>query len=901
MAFASAGSLLLLLAVLPVAYGQPEGGNSTQRAAAEASAQAGDAELADSARGTVAGTSAVQDTVVQDALRTDSTGGGANAGASEVNERSYAPSDTSGSTAAWVNPEREMPADSIGVEANAAAAEQAEMEAMVAEEPAPARRLTKEEIMQLSYDDLLALDLDVLMAAAETVGMSMDDLLNMAMNRQATIASRKAESIFESPVSTYVVTAEDIAQSGYSHIPELFHLVPGALVRQKTNGNFDVTFHGMDNVPPENPMVVRENSTVLLMIDGRVVYDQFSGGIFWETLPVSVNDIERIDVIIGAAAALYGPNAMTGVVNIITKGAAIRTTAKGMAAYGMNQKADAMLNVGIPIAEGWSARVTGYVQHTDRFEKDYYSLQNMEKRPAEEQVDYFLKPAFLGEWNERRQRLGLMRYGGTGGFYFHPKEDFSGSLVGGAQQSQAQTSAYSNMVTPLNLRVSSSFFGAATVNYKQLHLQGDVTHTEIDLDEGKRTPYNTSFETTTISTIINGSFDVGYGLSFLPEIAIRHTKAEDSPSREDEYEINGQMVNAPNYMAEEESLTDVSASLRVEYVPIEHLRLIGALRYDLYTEIQQHALSYQVVAAYAFNARHNLRANYSRASRGLFHTSLFADLRGVPTMNSNFLRYDKGDFTTLQDYPLNETVSTLTLRGNENLKAPRLDLYEIGYRGNFNRYAQFDAMIFYQDMRHFDAPEFVDLQLVLQEVSPGMYKPYFTDERQYENLSLKARQLGLTVAFTSMPHEMVRVNTSLTAQRTWLSDYKVATGRYTDEFGKVIFEFEEEDRVHENTPMLFGNLMVDVIPLRSKKLHIAANLIWRTNQVAEYTKMVNDAHPTLTQEIGGTAWLDVSVSYQFLPGLTAFGMVQNIGNGKEQYAFDDVVDITAFGGIRLDF
>ncbi len=769
------------------------------------------------------------------------------------------------------------------------------------ERATPARRLTREEVMQLSYDDLLALDLDVLMDAAETAGMSMDDLLNLAMNRQATIASRRSESIFESPVSTYVLTAEDIALSGYTHIPELFHLVPGALVRQKTNGNFDVTFHGMDNMPPENPMVVRENSTVLLMIDGRVVYDQFSGGIFWETLPVSVSDIERIDVIIGAAAALYGPNAMTGVVNIVTKGQAIRATAKGMATYGAHRKADAMLNVGIPIAKGWSARATGYVQHAERFEEDYYSYQKLERQPAAQQVDYFLKPAFLGEWSQRRRRLGLMRYGGTGTVYFTPQDDFTASFMGGAQQSQAQTSAYSNQVTPLNMRVSSSFFGATTVSYKQLRLQGDVNRSRIDLDQGKRTPYNTSFEMTTISTIINGNFDLGHGLSFLPELSVRHTKAEDKPSKEDKYEMDGKMVNAPSYMAEKKALTDAAASLRLEYRPLERLRLIAATRYDLYTQIQQDALSYQALATYAFNAQHNIRANYSRASRGLFHTSLFASLHQVPTMNTNFLRYDKGDFTTLTNYPLNETVSVLTLKGNENLKAPSLDLYELGYRGSFSRFAQADVSLFYQDMRNFDAPEIRQQRLTIERLGPGRYKPFFTDERQYDNLSLKARQLGLTLAFTSVPHEMLSVSTSLTAQRTWLIDYQVATGRYTDLYGKVEFEYKKMNKVHKNTPTLFGNLLVDFSPLPSKRLHIVANMVWRTNQVVEHTKLMKDAHPQLTEQIDAMASLDIAVSYSFLPGLTVFGMLQHIGNGREQYAFNDRVKITGFGGIRLDF
>jgi len=70
------------------------------------------------------------------------------------------------------------------------------------------------------------------------------------------------------------------------------------------------------------------------MIDNRIVYSYFTGGTFWETLPVDIVDIERIEIVRGPASALYGPNAVAGVIHIITtkpdrKGLVFRTNLDG--------------------------------------------------------------------------------------------------------------------------------------------------------------------------------------------------------------------------------------------------------------------------------------------------------------------------------------------------------------------------------------------------------------------------------------------------------------------------------------------------------------------------------------------------------------------------------------------
>lgn len=185
--------------------------------------------------------------------------------------------------------------------------------------PKDISKMTKEDVLNLTYDQLLELPFEDLLKLADIVGVSLDELYEMILNKDIVSASKKVESSFESPLSTSVISHDEIVESGARTIEEVLRLVPGLIVREKTNGNFDVHIRGNDNLPPDHMFVYSENSITLVMIDNRPVYNYVHGGTFWETLPVGIEDIDRIEVVRGPSSALYGPNAVSGVVNIITK------------------------------------------------------------------------------------------------------------------------------------------------------------------------------------------------------------------------------------------------------------------------------------------------------------------------------------------------------------------------------------------------------------------------------------------------------------------------------------------------------------------------------------------------------------------------------------------------------
>ncbi|MCF0191705.1 MAG: TonB-dependent receptor [Marinilabiliaceae bacterium] len=180
-------------------------------------------------------------------------------------------------------------------------------------------KLTKEQILAMSMDELSDLPLETLMEAVETLGVSsVDELFAMIMNKNVSSASKSEETAFTSPLSSTVMTREEMRSYGISTIEEAFRLIPGVIVEQKTNGNYNVYIRGLNNLPDNNLPLYTETSNVLVMIDGRITHNYASGNLMLETLPISVEDVERIEVVRGASSALYGQNAVQGIINIIT-------------------------------------------------------------------------------------------------------------------------------------------------------------------------------------------------------------------------------------------------------------------------------------------------------------------------------------------------------------------------------------------------------------------------------------------------------------------------------------------------------------------------------------------------------------------------------------------------------
>lgn len=187
-------------------------------------------------------------------------------------------------------------------------------------EPTTGPKLTREQILNMTTEELSELSLEDLMEAVETLGVSsVDELFALIMNKNVSSASKSEEDSFTSPLSSTVITRDEMRTYGINSIEEAFRLIPGMIVSEKVNGVYDIQMRGLNNIPDNNFLLYGENSNMLLMIDGRQIMNFTLGAINFEMLPIGIEDIDRIEVVRGACSAMYGANAVSGVVNILTE------------------------------------------------------------------------------------------------------------------------------------------------------------------------------------------------------------------------------------------------------------------------------------------------------------------------------------------------------------------------------------------------------------------------------------------------------------------------------------------------------------------------------------------------------------------------------------------------------
>lgn len=191
------------------------------------------------------------------------------------------------------------------------------------------------------------------MADADLTTVPLEDLLNM----EITSVSRHAEPLLGAAAAVHVITDEDIARSGARSIAEVLRLVPGLFVARIG----DINTH----VVASRGFADRLSDKLEVVIDGRTVYTPLFSGVFWDTLDTFLPDIERIEVIRGPGATLWGTNAMNGVINIITKTAGDTRGGLFQAGAGTEERSTAALREGV--AAGKSADVRLYAK---RYERD---------------------------------------------------------------------------------------------------------------------------------------------------------------------------------------------------------------------------------------------------------------------------------------------------------------------------------------------------------------------------------------------------------------------------------------------------------------------------------------------------------------------------------------------------
>ena len=134
--------------------------------------------------------------------------------------------------------------------------------------------------------------------------------LEELMDITVTSVSKREQKLSRTAAAVFVINQEDIRRSGATNIPDLLRMAPGVDVEQIDANTWAISIRGFNS---------RFSNKVLLLIDGRTVYNPIFSGVLWDQLGIPLEDIDRIEVIRGPGATVWGANAVNGVISIITK------------------------------------------------------------------------------------------------------------------------------------------------------------------------------------------------------------------------------------------------------------------------------------------------------------------------------------------------------------------------------------------------------------------------------------------------------------------------------------------------------------------------------------------------------------------------------------------------------
>ena len=218
--------------------------------------------------------------------------------------------------------------------------------------------------------------------------LSLEELMDI----EVFSVSRKEGKLSESAAAVFVLTAEDVRRTGATSIPEALRMVPGMEVARIDASKWAVSSRGFNDAFANK---------LLMLIDGRSVYSPLFSGVFWDTQDVPFEDVERIEVIRGPGATLWGANAVNGIINVLSKSA--RDTQGGLATVGLGseesrsgsvryggrlgddlyfrlnarrvERDDFALASGEEAADGWEVRQVGFRVDWTTSERDELTLQ----------------------------------------------------------------------------------------------------------------------------------------------------------------------------------------------------------------------------------------------------------------------------------------------------------------------------------------------------------------------------------------------------------------------------------------------------------------------------------------------------------------------------------------------
>jgi iron complex outermembrane receptor protein len=191
-------------------------------------------------------------------------------------------------------------------------------------------------------------------ASAQAVDSLAGDLSTLDIEELARIkvtsVARRPEAVTHASAAVAVISREDIRRSGAANLPEALRLLPGLAAARVGTRDWAISSRGFN---------AQSSNKMLVLVDGRVVYSPLFAGVFWDIQRVPLEDIDRIELVRGPGAALWGANAVNGVINVITRAGSESRGGIAALTVGTNDQAQGELRYGTGLGSSGAVRVYG--------------------------------------------------------------------------------------------------------------------------------------------------------------------------------------------------------------------------------------------------------------------------------------------------------------------------------------------------------------------------------------------------------------------------------------------------------------------------------------------------------------------------------------------------------------
>ncbi len=413
-----------------------------------------------------------------------------------------------------------------------------------------------------------------------------EDMLNLKVKglkkEQIYSATKTLEAFMTSPVSATVISRKMIQQTGATNIAEALRLAPGLWVNQKTNGNYEVYMRG-NQTPSGGLLQDMKNGQLMVMINHVPQFDYLFGGVMWEALPVSVNEVDRIEVIRTPSTVFFGTTAVTGVIHIFTQtvqdndlkvdintqaGVSLQNIQEG------NRDVSSFNNLSLSFGASDKLRFrlsTNY--HSVKRSQDPYYLLNEDRYIQSDSLLFYKHDVIETNLNTKlaQERIGTNAY-----VFYNPSEKVFVTTQLSYQSSQAQT-IHSDDTLALAQR-SSNMYGVNLNAYvHNFHFNGSFQQGKRDYAIGYD---GNHYQINQFLASLN--YRLKYkGVLIQPEVGFLRGKSSS--------------IETPDSIR---TLTNYYAFFKTDLNPIRNLRIVASVRGDIYEQQKTPYLSYQLSSSY---------------------------------------------------------------------------------------------------------------------------------------------------------------------------------------------------------------------------------------------------------------------------------------------------------------